>query len=119
MVYGQYDITFKDFKPLYVGDTKNVNLDKIKLKRFNRTSSHVFKGEIELFVELGPETELIAELYKQQGYEYRLTPYKIKMNVCDIIANEKVFYPKILEQTDFPPIGTVSSNPNRHFYLFF
>jgi hypothetical protein len=102
-----YEITFKDYEPLVNGENKYINVDKVKLKRFNRTHPHVFIGEVEVFIDLGNDIEVIEELHKQQGYEYRPTPYRIKDQLCDLIAFEKVFYPTVLPYTDFPKPGTV------------
>lgn len=107
IVKADYEITLKDFEPIIKGDTKHLNMDKFKLKRINRNESHAFFGEGELFEEWGNDVEVVGELWKQQGYEYRPTPYKMKAYVCDLIANEKVFYPTVLEKSDFPPPGTV------------
>lgn len=97
-----YDITMKDLESFYPGDNKHVSFDKVKIKRFNRTAPHVIIGSMDLFEEWGEDIEILGELYKMQGYEYRPTPYKIKNKLCDIIRDEKVFYPTLLDVTDAP-----------------
>jgi hypothetical protein len=83
-------------------DKQNVNMDKIKLKRVNRTHPHLMMGEIEIFVDVGNDVEIVAEFFKQQGYEYRPTAYKMKSQFCDFFQTEKVFSPQFLKDTDFP-----------------
>jgi hypothetical protein len=102
-----YEVTIKDFEPMVKGDTKYINIDKLKIKRVNRTHPHVIIGELEVFEDLGNDVEVFGQLHKQQGYEYRPTPFKVKYQYCDFIANEKVFYPTVLPYSDFVQPGTV------------
>lgn len=98
---GMYDVTIKDFEILVKGDTKHLNYDKLKLKRFNRTHPHVILGEMVQFETWDSRTEEFSgEIWKQQGYEFRPMPYKFKHNYCDFIENDKVFFPAMLEASD-------------------
>lgn len=118
-----YEVNIKDFEPIIKGDLKHLNLDKFKLKRFNRTHPHVIIGELEVFEDLENDVEVTGELYKQQGYEYRPTPYKVKYQVCDFIASETHFYPTVLEHSDLVKPGTVRYSirfkTNNFILLFF
>jgi hypothetical protein len=98
-----YELTLKDFEAMIPNDKINLNLDKVKMKRVNRTHPHSLFGEMELFKSFGNEVTIIAEFFKMQGYEYRPTPYKLKSKLCDYIKSEHIFYPEFLEDTDLPP----------------
>lgn len=53
-----FEISLTSGKPIVKNDTKFVNLDKLRIKKFNKTSGHVLAGEIEMFVEIGNEVEV-------------------------------------------------------------
>lgn len=69
-------------------------------------------GEFKIFKEINNELEFDATIYKLQGNEYRLTPYKYKCSkACDIIKMEYIIYNKIPKNSDMPegcpiPVGT-------------
>lgn len=46
---------------------------------------------------------ILGQLYIKQGGEYRITPYKIKGDACELAKNDPSVYPKVREAGNFPP----------------
>lgn len=82
---------------------EHVNFDKLKVKRMNRTH-HGFLGELEVFEEFGNQYTITGLIYKQQGYEYRLTPFKLgPLGWCEFIEKYDFLYKEFLPPvSDFP-----------------
>lgn len=70
------------------------------------------KGEFKIFKEINNELEFDATIYKLQGNEYRLTPYKYRRSkACDSIETEYIIYSQVPKNSDVPegcpiPAGT-------------
>lgn len=99
VVKSNYELTIKDFEVMFPNDTTNMN--KIKMKRINRTHPHFLFGEVETFRDFGNEIEVEGKLFKMQGYEYREMPYKFKRKLCDQFSDQ-VFAYEFMKSTDIP-----------------
>lgn len=89
---------------------EHVNFDKLKVKRMNRTH-HGFLGELEVFEDFGNQYTITGLIYQQQGYEYRLTPFKLgPLGWCEFIEKYDFLYKEFLAPvSDFPEKEDVSS----------
>lgn len=106
-VSGEYDIALKDFKVLIPNDKKFLNADNLKVKRFGRNEPHVLDGYVIMYEDFDDDVEQTIELYKQQGYEYRLTPFKFKDKICTFYKNDPITG-QIVKYTDVPSPTPVS-----------
>jgi len=82
--------------------------DNLKVKRFNRTT-FVIDGSVELNLDSGiDDWDTQCLVYRKMGNEYKLLPYKLgPTNVCNLLKDEKMFYPEVLAHGEnFPPLGT-------------
>lgn len=80
------------------------NIDKIKVTKKSHNDTQRVYGEVIFYINGSDanEVESLSELYIKQGGEYRITPYKFKANVCEIIEHDEVFMPsfrKFIEPT--------------------
>lgn len=92
---------------LVPGDRATLNLDKIVIKKVNRSHPHLLFGELEYFLELSDDYEFLCYSYKKTGNAYKRMAYKFgPAKACVFLNSEKIFYPEIHKITDFPPIGT-------------
>jgi hypothetical protein len=104
---GQYEISLQALEVLVPNEKTFLNLDKIKVKRFGRNQPHVGDGEIELFRDVGDDFDVVSNLYKKQGQEYRLTPFNLKGKICEALKSEdNPFTEQLWKYTDFPPKET-------------
>ncbi|CAO1364467.1 unnamed protein product [Diamesa tonsa] len=93
-------------KPYYPNDTKFFDLNKVRVKKINRTH-HVIDGEMEFFRSFGDEYDVEVTFYQKSGIEYKKMPYKIgPKKFCSFFREEKTVYPDLQKHTDLPPIDT-------------
>lgn len=76
-------------------DDKFMNGDKLKIRRTSHNEPHKMYGNFVFFQDVTKEVDLLGELYIKQGGEFRKTVYKLKKNLCELIAAESVFYPSM------------------------
>lgn len=75
----------KELVPLKKGDTECMNFDKLKMTKKSQEEGQMLYGLMILHKPWTHQLEVVVELYVQQGYEYRKTPYNVKKNVCELI----------------------------------
>ena len=79
--------TYIDFTKVYVR-----KVDKVR-KIFGNTTAHI---------DLDNSFLCEVEIYKKQGGEYRLMPFKVsKKGLCDLHDEDKLFYPELCKASDF------------------
>lgn len=85
------------------GDRENfLDASGVKVKKINKTV-RALVGDIRVHVPLDDTYMAEAFSYKKQGGEYRLLPYKLPASgVCSIINNDNMFYPELVQASDFP-----------------
>lgn len=72
----------------------------MKLKKFNKTRA--FSGEVNFKVEMDNSYEISAKVFKKQGGEYRLLPYKVDpTSFCDFFNSDDIAYPELVKLSDF------------------
>lgn len=87
-------------------DENFVNIDKLRIKKVNKTH-HMLIGSFVLHKDLGNDYNLLCLAYKKAGNDYKLMPFKIgPTKFCDFIQSEKMLYPELLLVSDFPPLDT-------------
>lgn len=95
LVVANYEFEYRAMDVGKPNDDKWLNFDKVKIKRMSRNEPHKMYGEMNFIGGITEDIDFLAELYIKQGGEYRKTVYKLKMNLCEIIETETVFYPSI------------------------
>lgn len=105
---------------LIPNEQTTLNLDKIRIKKPNKTHSHVLMGEAIIQREFNNDIEILCLTYKKAGNDYKLLPYKIgPKKFCDFIEEEKMLYPEFQATTDLPPLGVCPWPPaTYHLYGF-
>lgn len=74
-------IELKECKQL-ANDPNAIDLSGIKVRKINKTSRGFF-GTAFVNSPFDETYELFVDMYKKQGGEYRLLPYKVKKNLCE------------------------------------
>ena len=87
-------------------DNHYINLDHMRVRKVNRTH-HLLIGNLTMYVNQGNDYAFFGVLYKKQGNDYKKTPYKMgPKKFCDFLREDKIFYPSLLADSDFPTIET-------------
>lgn len=88
-----FDIQIDRFEDIFT-DPKYFNYSTVKVRKVNKTRSIV--GEMVNLQPIGNDVLGGGNLYKKQGNEYRLMPYKVQMvPLCDALINDGEIYMKI------------------------
>jgi len=100
-----FDLAIDYMEPVFKNDSKFANVDKLKVKRVNKTHHMIF-GEITLFTDLtvdNPDYDFQIHVYHKAGNDYKLMPYKVRPKpVCEYYDNDSVFTPNVVESSDLP-----------------
>lgn len=92
-VSANYEFEWRALDSKIPNDDKFLNINKVKVKRISRNETHKLYGEMTWFQGVGEDINFVGELYKKQGGEFRKTVYHLKLNFCEMIKTEKVFWP--------------------------
>lgn len=83
-----------------------INLDKVRIRKPNKTHGHMLMGEFTTFREFNDEIQLLCLSFKKAGNDYKLLPYKVgPKNFCEFLDGEKMLYPEFQAMTDLPELG--------------
>ncbi|CAO1398185.1 unnamed protein product [Diamesa serratosioi] len=105
-----YTSGFSEVIMEYAEEIKGVSnfsdFSKLKVSKINRTS-HLLRGDISYFVDVGDDYKFESTLFKKVGMGYHKTPYKMgPKDFCKYWNDDAVFYPDVLKVSDFPALGT-------------
>ncbi|CAO1398196.1 unnamed protein product [Diamesa serratosioi] len=88
------------------GITNLTDFSKIKVSKVNRTT-HLWMGDMTLFVDVGDDYKFESTLFKKVGMGYHKTPYKMgPKDFCKYWNDDAFFYPDMLKVSDLPAQGT-------------
>lgn len=77
-----------------------VDFTKVYLRKVNKTRKMF--GNVTLNIPIDNTFYAYGQLFRKQGGEYRLMPFRIpKMALCDFVSDEKLYYPELCEYSDF------------------
>lgn len=108
-VNANYEVISKELVPLIKGDTECINFDNLKMTKKSREEGQKLYGLMILHKPWTHQREVVVELYVQQGYEYRKTPYNVKKNVCELIEMTP-FMDSFLEKTGMKKPVSITYN---------
>jgi hypothetical protein len=104
-------------KPLVENDQNFLFVDKVKIKKINKTHPHVLLGEFTLFKDLSDDYELLCMTFKKAGNAYKLLPFKLgPKKFCEFLQSETLLYPEFQITTDLPPVS-VCPWPAKTYHL--
>lgn len=88
---------------LVPNEQTTMNLDKLRVKKFNKTQGHMLIGEVIMHREINDDLQFVCQLFKKAGNDYKLLPYKTgPNNFCEYLNGEKLLYPEIQASSDLP-----------------
>jgi len=87
-----YLITFTDSEIINPSNTKYIDLSTMKIKRINKNSGKVIVGSLIFDRDMDETLRVSVELYKKQGGEYRILPFKANVTCCSVVSAENEFY---------------------------
>jgi len=99
-----FDMTIDYMEPVFKNDSKFINVDKLKVKRVNKTHYMIF-GETTLFTDFTVDNDYYFQinLYNKAGNDYKLMPYKFQPRPsCEFYDKDNIFTPNVVETTDLP-----------------
>lgn len=85
------------------GDRENfIDASNLKVKKLNRTTRGIV-GNLTFHVPLDNSYLAEATVYKKQGGEYRLMPFRYPpTGLCTAVNTDKVWYPDFVKVSDLP-----------------
>lgn len=83
------------------GDTNFIDWTTMKVTKVNRT--RLLVGKPIYHVPLDDSYFMEGSLYKNQGGQYRLTPFKVmRVGFCTLMSNEKFFVKDLSKSSELP-----------------
>jgi len=97
-----FELELESFEPKFKGETKFVNMDKMRVKKVNKTH-HLIIGELTYNVDADNSYDIEHFMYQKAGNDYKLMPFKLKKQpFCEVYASENLFLPGLIATSDLP-----------------
>lgn len=99
-VLSYYDIEFENIKQDFGQEL--IDCSKLKIARIKGTKLRGLFGPVNFIGSIGDNYKIGGNMYKKQGGEYRLQPFKLPgRGVCEAYNSDPYFMPEIAKASNF------------------